>query len=150
MKKNFYKIGKMITAPFYYIHKGLVFIEENDMFGLLISVGVLLLGIGTFLHSANFHDGEWISEILFFFFCSMLFSLLAVVCYVAKMLFVPILLLVFGVFASLYHFFSEEFISDDQQTEKEEQAPSFYTYDKQAHNPTYPCIKPGCGMNHPM
>ena len=72
--KKLYTVGKWLSMPFYYIHKLLHFLDATDLAGLIITGGSGFLFLGAFLMNLNLKDGEFLSDVLFFFLCFFRFS----------------------------------------------------------------------------
>ena len=57
MKEMFYSIGRVLTAPFYFLHKGVSLLVQSGLIDIIVSVGFLFLAIGLFIVNQGSTNG---------------------------------------------------------------------------------------------
>ena len=73
MKEMFYSIGRILTAPFYFLHKGLSLLVQSALIDIIVSVGFLILAVGMFIVNQESTNGEIMWNIFYILFLAVIY-----------------------------------------------------------------------------
>lgn len=162
MKEMFYSIGRILTAPFYFLHKGLSLLVQSALIDIIVSVGFLILAVGMFIVNQESTNGEGMWNIFYILFLAVIYLIVMGIFHMVKNLLLSVVFFVITPFAKLHVFCyshssgytetqeGENGTVEAEYTERQENAEKKYDkYSSFAHeqkNTGNAGIHQGCGM----
>ena len=162
MKEMFYSIGRVLTAPFYFLHKGVSLLVQSGLIDIIVSVGFLFLAIGLFIVNQGSTNGEIMWNIFYILFLAVIYLIVMGIFHMAKNLILSIVFLILTPFAKFHvfcynHSYGYAEASDrgnepvdgtytgkQEDTEKSYEKNSSFTHEQR--NAGNAGIHQGCGM----
>ena len=159
MKEMFYSIGRVLTAPFYHIHKGLSLLVQSAFIDIIVSIGLGFLAIGLFVVNQESIHGEVLWNIFYILFLAVIYLIIMGIFHMVKNILFSLLFAILTPLAKCHIFCydhsyghgKEESPPNTGQMGKQrytnqgcEDFSSSFTHSQEG--PDGPEIRQGCGM----